>query len=123
MATADLTSFHNMIAKGVCQMRWTSTGVTGVGFAMNAPYLPDKTVHVIGPTGGTTNVVIEGTNDDSPTTTNWTTIVDPQGNALDFTNEAMETILENPRYIRPRIPTATGGADIVVTIMARGQLR
>lgn len=125
MATADISASHKMIAKGICEMSWTATKVTGVGFAMNAPNLPDKTVHVLGVTGGTTQVIIEGTNATSPTVgaTQWTTLVDPQGTDLDFTNRAIETILENPRYIRPRWPVATGGHDVSVVIIARGGLR
>ncbi len=124
MATADLPASHKFIAKGIVEMRWTATGVTGVGFAMNAPNLPDKTVHVLGPTGGTTQVVIEGTNATTATVgaTDWTTLVDPQGTALDHVSSFIETILENPRYIRPRIPVATG-PDVTVTIIARGALR
>lgn len=119
MATADIAASHKRLSHGVVEMRWTFTAVTGVGFAMNAPELSDKTVHVAGPTGGTTQVVIEGTSDDTPTGTSWTTLEDPQGNDLDFTNAAMEAILDNPRYIRARVPVATG-PTVIVTIVARG---
>ncbi len=119
MATADIAAGHVRIAHGIVEMRWTAVGVTGVGFAMNAPGLADKTVHVVGPTGGTTQVVIEGTNDDTPTGDNWTTLVDPQGNDLDFTNQGVEAILENPKFIRARFPVATG-PTVIVTILARG---
>lgn len=121
MATADIAAAHVMIARGVCQMHWQATGVTGVGFAMNAPGFPDKTVQVLGPTGGTTQVVIEGSNEDTPTGV-FTTLVDPQGNDLDFTDAAVEAILENPRFIRPRFPVATG-PTVDVRIIARSGLR
>ena len=120
MATADISAAHHMTARGVVEMTWTATGVTGVGFAMHAPNYPDKTVHVLGPTGGTSQVVIEGTNATTPTTAaaNWTTLADPQGNALSTTTQIIEAILENPRYIRPRFPVATG-PTVTVRIVAR----
>ena len=131
MATADISAFHDMIGKGVCQMEWSFAGVTGVGFAMNAQNMPDKTLHVRCDlfAGGTTNVVIEGTNEATPTTTRWKTLVDVHENSLDLNTinatGILETILDNPRYIRPRVPTVTTAvtSPIVVTIIAQGQLR
>lgn len=122
MATGTIAVAHTMVAKGVCSVQWTATGITGLGVAMNAPGLPDKTVQVIGPTGGTTQVVIQGSNDATPTVGNWTTLVDPQGNDLDFTDAAIEAILENPRYIRPNFAVATG-PTVTVTILARSAVR
>lgn len=119
MATGDIPASTVAIAKGVYKTQWSVTGVTGIGYALNAPNLPDKTLHVLGPTGGTTQVVVEGTNDDTPTGDNWTTLVDPHETDLSFTDEAIEAILENPRYIRPRFPVATGPA-VTVTIISRG---
>ena len=119
MATAAINSYCEYTSRGVAQMVWTATGITGEGVAMNAPGLPDKTVHIVGPTGGTSTVIIEGTNDATPTGT-WTTLTDPQGNAISKTSDAIESILENPKYIRPRFSVVTSGKTIVVTIVARG---
>ena len=129
MATADTPAAHKMIAKGICHMSWlfpTAAGdTTGIGYAMNAPNLPDKTVYVMGPTSGTTRLVIEGTNASTPDegVTTWITLTDAQGNPLDHVSQYIETILENPRYIRPRAPVVTAARAIRVTIIARGPLR
>lgn len=131
MATADISAFHNMIGKGICEMQWTFAGVTGIGFAMNAQNLPDKVVHVRsdGFNGGTTQVVLQGTNATTPTAalTQWHTLVDVHETSLDRASLAtgyIETILDNPRFIRPRVPVAsTGVGDIIVNVIAQGQLR
>lgn len=119
MATGEFAAHHKMISRGVMRMQWVFTA-SGAGFAMNAPDLTDKTVHVVGPTGGTSQVVLEGSNDGSGATAVWETLHDPQGNDLSTVSGLIETILENPQYIRPRAPTVTTGKSIQVTIIARG---
>jgi hypothetical protein len=65
-------------------------------------------------------VLIEGSNDlTSPTT--WTTITDPQANALSKTSAAIEQILETPMWIRPRISGGDGSTAIRIAIVARRQ--
>lgn len=107
------------ISKGVAQITWSGLSASGdVGRAHVAPDLNDKTVYVEGPAGGTTQVVLEGTNTATGT---YTTLTDPLGNALEFTTATTAVILQNPRYIRPRLNTATG-VSVNVIIVARGSM-
>lgn len=123
MATAITVAETVWIQKGVARISWVfASGTTlGQGNALSAPHLPDKTVQVFGPTGGTTSVTIQGSNDLTPTG-NYVTLVDPQGTNLSFTNTAIEAILESPRFIRPDLTVATGPA-VTVTIVSRSGLR
>jgi len=82
----------------------------------------DKAVHVKGnfSVGGT--VVIEGSNDG----VTWVALTDPQGGALDtIITEAIEAILENTAYIRPRVTAGDGSTNLTVIIVGRAimQLR
>ena len=82
----------------------------------SAPYA-DKTVHFFGTFGSGGKVDLEGSND--PTKTEWFPLVDPQGNAISKSGNSGETILENPRFIRPRVVTGDGDTAITVVIVAK----
>jgi hypothetical protein len=105
-------------------MSWSFvSGGARIGYAMNAPNLPDKTVWVEGPTGGTSQIIIEGTNATTATVgaTQWYTLsYAATGGDLDFTTREVGQILENTRYIRPRCVTVTNGMTVTVKILARG---
>lgn len=83
--------------------------------ALGSGLFSDKSVQVIRG-GGDIQVLIEGSNQATPTaaaTTAFTfaSLTDPQGNALQLPpsgqNVALEAILENVVYIRPRVTTTT----------------
>ena len=115
------------IARGVVVTRWDTFTVSGdVGGVLDAPHYPDKSVQVIGLPGGTTNIVIEGSND-APSNGNFQTLVDTQGNLLSFFGTmdptGIEQILDNPRYIRPRLDAITSLATSpAVIIVSRASL-
>lgn len=116
---ATIAGTGSMLSKGVHRKFWETMGNADVGSPLDCADLPDKTVQITGTHGGATTT-IKGSNDG----VNYQTLTDPQGNALSFTTglPAMETIQENPRFIRPE---TTGGAttDIDVTIISRATPR
>ena len=120
---ATINASHVWIAKGVLLSTWDALLASGdVGSNLDAARLPDKTVTVTGPTGGTTSVTIEGSNDG----TNFQALTEPQGGTEIVFTSATEiwTILENPRYIRPRLDTVTSGAvSPVIYITSRADVR
>lgn len=111
-------------ARGVYVMTWSlpsgAFASGDVGNPFDAPHLPDKTVQVVGmATTETSRVVIEGTNGTASAGT-YVTLTDPNDVALSFPNTAtgqLKAILENPRFIRPRIDTATTDHDTVTVII------
>ena len=109
------------IAKGVARTLWegVTTSSTTNG-AETAAGLPDKTVYVTG-TFNTGVVTMEGSNNTA--TGPYINCVDPQGNAIAFSADGMEAILENPQFIRPRVSGATGGTDVDVIMISRGAIR
>ena len=102
-------------------MTWTGLASGDVGSALNAPNLPDKTVHVTG-VYNTATVVIEGSNS-ATSATDFITLTDPSDNALSFASgtvdEHLEQIMQNPRRIRPSLGTAGGSASVTVYIVSR----
>jgi hypothetical protein len=108
---------------GVILAKWSGFAASGdAGQPFDAVnYVGPLTVQVAGPTGGTSAVVIEGSNEP---TNGYTTLTGPTGNTLSFTAAGLKIIAETPRYIRPRIDTATGSvATWEVDLVARTPLR
>lgn len=96
---------------------YTWSGMAGgdVGVAVQAFRYIDKTVQsYISGTGGqlgTSSLFIEGSNNSTDGQDGaWIFAHDPQGNdiQLSVTSGAIETILENPHWVRPRVGTGTG---------------
>lgn len=120
-AIAALLGSGDYIIQGVHKMEWSAT-ISGVGNPLQAAHLPDKTVQLLGPTGGSSQIIIEGTNGDAPSTAIWTILTTPTDGDLDFTNVTggiIKAIRENPRMIRPRFPAVTAGTILNVIIISR----
>lgn len=119
MATApDFTGTHAWVAKGVLKSSWTATA-SGTGSVLDAAYLIDKTVHVAGPTGGSTLVHIEGSNFGASGP--FVVLKDQNGVDMSATTAFTAYIAEGAAFIRPRVETATKTVDIV--IYSRANLR
>ena len=120
-AIAALQAASVAVARGVYAQRWTAT-ISGVGNPMVAANLPDKTVQIQGPTGGTSRIIIEGTNGAVVSTATWVTLSTPTDGALDFTDVTggtLQVIRENPLMIRPRFDTVTAGKTLTAQVLAR----
>jgi hypothetical protein len=105
----------------VARTLWEAvTASTVTNGAETAAGLPDKTVYVTG-TFGSGTVTMEGSNNTA--TGPYVDCVDPQGNAIAFSADGQEAILENPQWIRPRVSGATGGTDVDVILISRGHVR
>jgi len=94
---------------------WSGLAAGDLGVGVQAFRYIDKTVqsYISGAGGqfGTSSLFIEGSNNSTDGQDgNWIFAHDPQGNdiQLSVTSGAIETILENPRWLRPRYGTGTG---------------
>jgi len=121
------TTKGEWLARGVFRQEWTSFNALGAGQAMDGAMLPDKSVHVQGTWGtGTTTLVIQGSNTATSITSTggtWFTLNDPQGNALSFATGKIEQILENTKYVRPRLTAKSATTDLTVAIVAQSVKR
>ncbi len=116
---ATIPPVGSWIAPGSHRVEWdalTGSGDTCLGASdVNLPY---KTINVSGTFGSAGVVTIQGSNaTDRETAGDWTALNDINGAPLAFTANRMETIAENPRWIRPVASGATGGGFSVKVVM------
>jgi hypothetical protein len=118
MATVNFTR-DSSTGAGV-GIKWTPlTTVNADGLPFDTLDFADISVQVLGTFGAAGNIIIEGSNQSTPTT--WATLNDPQGNALStVTSARIEQILEMPRWIRPRLSAGEAGvSSLTVELWAR----
>lgn len=99
---------------------WASMANGDVGGPVERLRFPDRSVQVVGTFGAGGNCRIQGSNEASPT--NYATLTDPQGNALDFTAAAIELVTEMTSSIRPNVTAGDGTTNLTVTMIARRNL-
>lgn len=92
---------------------WVLTQANNDGAPITAHEYGDRTVQFTGTFDGAT-VVIEGAN-----VATYTTLTDPQGNALSKTSAAIEQIMEIPRFVRPNSSAGAGSQSVTVTMFCR----
>lgn len=111
----------------VVQVSWSGLDGDDTGIPVNMSKCSDKTVHIYSPTAtyGAATVTIEGTNDPRGNPAHadhanaiWTGLTDAQANAISKTANAIEAILENPLWIRPKTAGGTG-SDVTVNIVGK----
>lgn len=105
--------------------QWTMSSSTDVGAAIDRIDYPDRTVQVSGTFGGTIGITgsLEATTTQADAGTgNFKALTDPQGNALSFSTNAIEQVMENTRWIRPEVTAGTPSA-VVVTLFGRRAAR
>ena len=105
--TADLPG-------GTQMHTWTLTTADHTGDGIEAPGASDRTVTMTGTWGAATGIM-EGSNDGST----WLPLTDNGNTAISMTADAIEIILQNPRYIRPRLSVVGAGATVTVKVLSR----
>jgi hypothetical protein len=111
------------IAPGIVSVSWSGLLGSPVddGLPYERPERSDRSVHVVGTFGTGGTIVLEGSNE--PTPTNWRTLTDPLGNALSFTATNLEQVVEVTRWVRPRVTGGDGTTNLTVhMIFAGGRL-
>lgn len=101
---------------------WTLTNGQ-YGRPLEISSFPDKCAHIFGTFGSGGSVTIYGSNNDAdfdvdPAGGTWAVLVDPQGNAITKTSNAIEQILENPKYITAKVTAGDGTTSLTISINA-----
>ena len=115
MATVAFTRAE---AAGGCY-RYTWAGLTpgDVGVPVSAPGAADRSVHVFGTLGGA-SVVIEASNEDAASVSDYETLHDAQGTPLSLSSAGIYFVAENGNLVRPRI-SGGSGSSVTVILLAR----
>lgn len=114
MATINLT--RDVSSGFGVAIGWTPLANGDDGQAWDTQDFRDVSVQVLGTFGAAGNLRMEGSNEVTPT--NWATLADPQGNAVDITAAKIEQLLENVRWIRPRATAGDGTTALTVRLWA-----
>jgi len=119
MATVTPTVSRDVGERDGSVVLWTWALATANvdGFPLEWSEWADRTFTASGTWGGAT-LSIEGSNDG----TNFFTLSNAAGGtAATFTADGCKTIIETPRWARPKLTTAGSGATVTVTLCARRQ--
>lgn len=98
-----------------CVVTWATVLNGDSGVMLDQSEYTDKSVQVFGTFGAGGNVRLQGSNDG----TNWNTLTDGQGNALDITAAGIKFVTEATRYIRPLVTAGDGNTNVTVTILLK----
>lgn len=111
---ATISPVGEWLSKGVFKTTWETLASGDTVNPESVSRLPDKTIQVFG-TFDSATITIQGSNDAGTT---YVTLNDPQGNALTFTANKIETILENPELIRPTASGGSGSTDVDIIMIS-----
>lgn len=96
-------------------MRWALANGDD-GSPWDTQDFPDWSVQISGTFGAGGTIVLEGSNQSTPTT--WNTLSDPAGAALSFTAADLKQALQLTRWVRPRVTAGDGTTALVAQIYA-----
>lgn len=99
---------------GTVAVSWPGLNAGDTGQPFQGHSHSDRSVQVVGTVGATGNCRIEGSNDG----VNWSTLSDPQGDALNLTG-GIFAVTEITRFIRPNVTAGDGTTDFTVILIAR----
>lgn len=126
MAVTPITDYKADTADRTRVLAWEGMTTNDTGMPVNVALWADKSIHIFGNFGSGATVVWQGSNDpranpkhDDHASATWLTLTDPQGNALSKTAEAIEQVLENTWWVRPKVTGGTNPDIDVVTTMKR----
>lgn len=118
MATRTFTPTDSIAGRAAL---WTGLLNGDDGQWFDTQTFRDVSIHVRGTFGVGGTLLWEGTNE--TTAANGVTLNDPQGNALSFTAEKMEQVLESARWMRPRVSAGDGTTSLQVHLWAGRSVR
>lgn len=98
---------------------WSGLLLNDDGAPVELAAYADRSAQVTGVFGVGGTIVLEGSIDG----VNYHTLRDPLGNNLSITAAGIKSVLELPRYLRPRVTAGDGTTALAVTLLLRQQQR
>ena len=100
---------------GCFSITWTGLLNGDTGSAVEIVRGADKSAQIAGTFGTGGTLKIQGSNDG----TNYVSLTDPQGNAIEKTAASIEQVSELTRYIRPNVTAGDATTNLSVTLILR----
>lgn len=97
------------------RVTWNGLAVNDTGLPFILSQYADRSVQIVGTFGAGGLVVIEGSNDG----TNYSTLNDPQGNAISITTSKIEAVSEIVVALRPKVTGGDGTTLLTITMLVR----
>jgi hypothetical protein len=98
-------------------IEWTGLLNGDDGQPVEMPGSADRCVQFIGTFGAGGTIILEGSNEVTPTT--YFPLTDPQANAISKTAAAGEQVLELTRWTRPRVTAGDGTTSLQAHMLVR----
>lgn len=110
------------IGEMVKLVTWTGLANGDDGAPVDYPEFSDRTVQVRGTFGVGGSIQMEGSNQDAPSAAaDYDLLADPQGNDIVKTAADLESVMDVPRWTRPRVTAGDGSTSLnVKMVMRRG---
>lgn len=105
---------------GLIEVRWTGLNASGqnLGVVQQLARWSDKTVQTIGTFGVGGSVTLQGSL--VTATGNRAGVRDPQGTLITMaTTTGLKAVLENPRYIGPKVTAGDGTTNLTVILIGK----
>ena len=115
MAERSLSVTTVASGTGAKLIAWTGLLNGDTGAPLSLPDYADLTATFEGTFGAGGTILLEGSLDG----VNYITLTDPQGTSISKTAASIESVVEAPRYIRPRVSAGDGTTNLQCRIMAR----
>jgi hypothetical protein len=119
-----MSAFTTENIGNVQMVTWAGLTTNSNGNPWQRVDFTDKCVQIFGNFGSGATVVIQGSNDPrvitDPANAVWTDLTDAQGTTISKTAAAIEQIVDNPRWIRPRVTGGTSPSITVVIAASKG---
>ncbi len=127
MATIPISTEDDFIKNRSTYITWADMANGDDGEPLMFAGHADKTMQVFGTFGSGGSVTFEGSNDarvaTDPNNAVWFTMNDPQTLPLVKTAAGGDLIIENPRYMRPRVTAGDGDTSITVILCCKSAFR
>ena len=101
---------------GVLQAIWPNLANTESGDWVDAGRFKDMAIQVSGTFGAGGTVIMEGSVDKAVAAP----LNDPLGNPISITTAGAIQILENMRFLRPRVTAGDGTTDLKISLRGKG---
>lgn len=114
---AEIAATSSRVTQSLVATVWTPLANGDTGAWIDTADLAERTVQVTGTFGSGGTVVLQGSNEDTPT--NAFALTDDGAGAVSFTAAGGARLWERPRWVRPSVTAGDGTTALTVRMVSR----